>query len=812
MASWKFRIERYSVQLHRVKLHRLMLASGALIVAGLTPAGLTPCAFAQAPPPTTIKTETRLVLVDVVVTKKGQYVEDLEMKNFKVWEDNKEQQLKTFSFGADPKNPADQKRYIVLFFDNSTMGLSEQAQARQAAARFIESNAGPDRLMAVVNFSGTLQVAQNFTDDIDRLKQVVSGIKVSSVAPGAERASLGGGPRLNGAASFGARTMLLALRSMAQNLSEVRGRKSLILLTSGFPLNNELRSEANAAIDACNKSNVAVYPIDVRGLTAPAGLDSDPLGVRRGGRAALDAPKAGDLAGFRSAGMRDAGIALAASPVLRIANFMAAAMEPDQAAGGRGGGTAGGGGGGGGGNTGAGGGAGRGTAGGGSPVGNPAGTTGRPTGATPGGTPNNTGSRGTNTNPNNGGNTNNNNNLNNNNLNNRNNPYNNPARMTIPEFPTGATNNQQVMYLLAEGTGGFVIVNTNDLIGGMKKIGQEQNQYYIVGYTPPDSVEGSCHALRVKVDRGGTSVRSRAGYCNVKSHDALAGNPIEKTLESRVTGTAAGSITAAMRAPFFYTGENTARVAVAIEIPSDTIKFDKVKGKMHSTVNVLGIAYKQDGTVAARFSDAVKLDLENQKEVQAFKESPMHYENQFDVAAGTYSLKVVFDSGGESFGKLESPLVINAYDGTAFAISGVAFSQKFGKVSEADATLDSVLLEGRSPLVAGPNQFTPTGVSRFKPSDTVALYFEVYDAAVTTEKKPTVGAQLRILDAKSLAVLTDSGNVLIDSYVRPGNPVVAAALRMPLAELKPGAYRLELKAIDSTGAFATRTTDFEIQP
>jgi VWFA-related protein len=238
-----------------------MLVSGALIVAGLTPAGLTPRAFAQAPPPTTIKTETRLVLVDVVVTKKGQYVEDLEMKNFKVWEDNKEQQLKTFSFGADPKNPADQKRYIVLFFDNSTMGLSEQAQARQAAARFIESNAGPDRLMAVVNFSGTLQVAQNFTDDIDRLKQVVSGIKVSSVAPGAERASLGGGPRLNGAASFGARTMLLALRSMAQNLSEVRGRKSLILLTSGFPLNNELRSEANAAIDACNKSNVAVYPI-----------------------------------------------------------------------------------------------------------------------------------------------------------------------------------------------------------------------------------------------------------------------------------------------------------------------------------------------------------------------------------------------------------------------------------------------------------------------------------------------------------------------------------------------------------------------
>ena len=32
----------------------------------------------------------------------------------------------------------------------------------------------------------------------------------------------------------------------------------------------------------------------------------------------------------------------------------------------------------------------------------------------------------------------------------------------------------------------------------------------------------------------------------------------------------------------------------------------------------------------------------------------------------TYNLKVVFDSGRGSFGKLEAPLVINAYDGERF--------------------------------------------------------------------------------------------------------------------------------------------------
>ena len=43
-----------------------------------------------------IRAETRLVLVDAVVTdKKGDYVHDLTIKDFKVWEDNKEQNIKT---------------------------------------------------------------------------------------------------------------------------------------------------------------------------------------------------------------------------------------------------------------------------------------------------------------------------------------------------------------------------------------------------------------------------------------------------------------------------------------------------------------------------------------------------------------------------------------------------------------------------------------------------------------------------------------------------------------------------------------------
>jgi len=49
------------------------------------------------------------------------------------------------------------------------MDFTDQARARLGAAKFIDANFGPNRLIASVDFGGTLQVTQNFTADADRL-------------------------------------------------------------------------------------------------------------------------------------------------------------------------------------------------------------------------------------------------------------------------------------------------------------------------------------------------------------------------------------------------------------------------------------------------------------------------------------------------------------------------------------------------------------------------------------------------------------------------------------------------------------------
>ena len=387
-------------------------------------------------------------------------------------------------------------------------------------------------------------------------------------------------------------------------------------------------------------------------------------------------------------------------------------------------------------------------------------------------------------------------------------PQYNMPRQIIPNIPNVA-DNQQILYALAEGTGGFVILNSNDLVGGLQRIANDQSQYYVLSYTPPESPEGTCHTLKVKVDRGGTIVRARSGYCNERPKDLLAGNPVEKTMETRATGEMPGNVTGSMQAPFFYTSANTARVNLAIGIPSNAMKFEKVKGKQHSSLNVLGIAYKPDGSIAARFSDSVDLDFDGKKEVEEFQKQPFHYENQFDVASGQYNLKVVFSSGNESFGKLQLPLVIDPYDGKQLSMSGVVLSNEMRRVADLDTGLDSQLLADRTPLVVQGIQIVPSDSNRFKKTDTAAIYAEIYAPLLTGPNPPQVGVEFMVVDRKTGEKKVD---VASRATNQAGSAVAPIGLKLPVATLAPGSYRVELRALDSVGNSAKpRTADFEVE-
>jgi hypothetical protein len=247
-----------------------------------------------------------------------------------------------------------------------------------------------------------------------------------------------------------------------------------------------------------------------------------------------------------------------------------------------------------------------------------------------------------------------------------------------------------------------------------------------------------------------------------------------------------------------------------MEIPSNTVQFNKDKGKYHASLNVLGIAYKPDGSVGAKFSDTVNLDLEKD-EVKEFTKQPYFYQNQFDAGSGDYKLTVVVSSGSDAFGKYESPLKIDPYDGKQFSLGGVVLTNSMQRLSDIPTSLDSVLLEDRTPLVVKGMQMNPSASNRFKKSENVALYTEVYEPLLTSATPPQVMAGYAVVERASGNVVFKTGAIRLDDFIQKGSPMVPVGLNIKVKDMAPGGYRLVVMAVDGAGNHAAnRTIDFDL--
>src|SRR5580700_8250208 len=263
----------------------------------------------------TFRVQTELVLVNVTVRdKNGNFVRGLKPQDFTILEDNKPQKVDSFDvedidavatqdvaqakplpsplsqpanpFGATPPTAAAQnqnqfkdRRVIVLFFDLSAMESDEIDRAVTSAEHYVDTQMAPADMVSIVSLGSALLVNQDFTSDRDLLKKQIQAFGSGS-GQGFEEGSTGtteGTPDSGQPFTaddteyniFNTDRRLEALRSVAEKLSHVDQKKSLIYFSSGMDRTGiENQSELRAAVNAAVRANLAIYTMDMRGLQA----------------------------------------------------------------------------------------------------------------------------------------------------------------------------------------------------------------------------------------------------------------------------------------------------------------------------------------------------------------------------------------------------------------------------------------------------------------------------------------------------------------------------------------------------------------
>ena len=106
-------------------------------------------------------------------------------------------------------------------------------------------------------------------------------------------------------------------------------------------------------------------------------------------------------------------------------------------------------------------------------------------------------------------------------------------RMLDPQY-----HSQESMWLTTEASGGFAIVDTNEIEAGLDRIVADLDSYYLLGFRP-DGNDDDWRDLDVRVDRPGLTVRHRKQYkAGAKPPPRRNSDPLEAALEGIIPETA----------------------------------------------------------------------------------------------------------------------------------------------------------------------------------------------------------------------------------------------------------------------------------
>jgi VWFA-related protein len=285
----------------------------------------------------TVKLETRLVTLDVIVKdKKGKRVTDLKAEDFSVFEDGVAQKVEFFSPPLDGGNDQSQPKdvapapsgvskseptnIISLVLDGATTDPVNFKQVREATLKYIRERITGADTVGMFSIANDLQLLQPFTRDKAKLIAAVEkGAALPVSNKNLERGQLAEGiaetraklDRLGGADGSQAtstaegsdaleamianrvlqqftllrsqlslqqaRPVLAALAAICSSQRGIVGKKTIVLFSQGFVIPATLDWQAQSVIDFAHQANVAIYIIDSAGLRTSSPLSTSPV-------------------------------------------------------------------------------------------------------------------------------------------------------------------------------------------------------------------------------------------------------------------------------------------------------------------------------------------------------------------------------------------------------------------------------------------------------------------------------------------------------------------------------------------------------
>ncbi|HWW23306.1 MAG TPA: VWA domain-containing protein [Edaphobacter sp.] len=377
---------------------------------------------------------------------------------------------------------------------------------------------------------------------------------------------------------------------------------------------------------------------------------------------------------------------------------------------------------------------------------------------------------------------------------------------------------QETLATLSSDTGGKAFFDSNDFAPAFQQIQHDTEAYYIIGFRSTNTArDGSFRHLTVKLNRNDVRMDYRPGYYAPADfkHQKTEDREIQLTEQLR-SDLPATDVAVYLQALYFRMDDNRFFVPVSLIVPGSQIPFIKNGDRDKANIDILGQVKNAQGIAVGNVRDTVKLALDAAQQVQR---KNIQYSTGFTLAPGRYHLKfVVRENETGRMGSFETDLQVPDMKKAPLKLSSIVLSSQ---------RVPNTVKKNESPMVRDGVEWIPNVPHVFRQDQHLYFLYEVYDAARQKTEGPAPAASpgLTRRPAGAVRVLTSieflSGGAKVyetplveaNAINTPERGAVAFQFDVPLTQLKPGTYVVQVNVIDDAGgSFSFPRLALRVQP
>jgi VWFA-related protein len=382
---------------------------------------------------------------------------------------------------------------------------------------------------------------------------------------------------------------------------------------------------------------------------------------------------------------------------------------------------------------------------------------------------------------------------------------------------------QAGLTFLAQQTGGFAILNNNDLSGGVRRVLDDQS-YYLIGYDPDtdtfDPKTRRFNKLEIKVKNKDLKVRYRSGFFNIADRDVPLAKtnqtPLQQIQNALTSPFTVNDISLRLNALFGNDAVQGSFVRSLLHIKAQDLKFtDEPDGTKKAVFDILAITFGDNGAPIDQIAKSYTLTVRDEMYKRILKTGFVYYFTLPVKKPGAYQLRTAIrDSQAGRVGSASQFIEVPNLKKERLTVSGIVlenmtdaqwkiFASETSNIDEKPQTEDS----------EKPNPMNDTSLRRFKRGTILRYGFEIYNARTDAAKKPNLTGQIRIFrDGK---LLLDGKQVPIDLLNQTDLERVKSSGAINLTgTMLPGEYILQIVVTDNLAKekrkIATQYVQFEV--